>query len=307
MIPVSPLLRVIPMPLTLRSYTPDDLATLAALKNGRQPSPDEIAALARELGQPNLRPERDCVLAFDNGAPAGYAYLTHEPAIARGVLDIMGSGAHKGGGVGDALLAETEARAHNAGLAVLHVDVPESDEPRWRAFANRGWRRVRTHLHLSRSSTERVKAPLPDGMTLRMAERDDAPAVTNVQNAAFSGSWGYALNTPKEIEYRIFDLSSLRPDPVLLLEERGGLVAYCWCRLEAHDGAGLVGMVGVLPDRQGQGLGRAVTAAGVNALLDLGGPPLIITVDSENPPAIRVYESVGFTLAWRSFWFELRL
>ena len=197
------------MTLTLRSYTSADLASLAALKRGRQPSAEEVDALARELAQPNLHPERDCVLAFNAGAPAGYAYLTYEPAISRGVLDIMGSGKHAGGGAGDALLAETASRARNAGLAVLQVDVPEADEPRRRAFADRGWRHVRTHLHLARNSRERAESALPNGMTLRMAERSDAPAITSVQNAAFTGSWGYAPNTPQEIEYRIFDLPAI--------------------------------------------------------------------------------------------------
>ena len=292
------------MPLALRSYTHDDLSTLAALKRGRSPSPAEVGALARELAQPNLRPERDCILAFDGDAPAGYAYLTHEPAIGRAVLDIMGSGKHTGGGAGDALLAEVASRAKDAGLAILHVDVPEADEPRRRAFADRGWRHVRTHLHLVRNSPEPVGVPIPKGMTLRMADRAAAAAVTDLQNAAFSGSWGYAPNTPDEIEYRIFDLPALSPDPVVLLEESGLLVGYCWCHRETSPGPGVVGMVGVLPHRQGEGLGRAVTAAGVDALLGLGAAPLEITVDSENPPAIHVYESVGFALAWRSLWYE---
>ena len=295
------------MPITVRSYAPADLPALASLKQGRAATPAEVAALARELAQPNLRPERDCVLAFDGGAPAGYAYLTHEPALSRGVLDVMGSGSHAGGGAGDALLAETYARARDAGLAVLHVDVPESDEPRRRAFAERGWRRVRTHLHLEREGREPVAAPVPPGMTLRMAERADAPTVTRLQNAAFAGSWGYAPNTPEEIEHRIFDQAEFRPDPVVLLEGDGGAVGYCWCRRETSPGRGYVGMVGVLPELQGRGLGRAVTGAGVDALLASGAQGVDITVDSENPGAIRVYEGVGFALSWRSVWYELRM
>ena len=64
-------------------------------------------------------------------------------------------------------------------------------------------------------------------------------------------------------------------------------------------------MVGVLPERQSGGLGRIVTRAGIAQLIELGAPALEITVDSENPPAIRVYESLGFTLDWRSFWYQL--
>ncbi len=297
-----------PNPPTIRSYTPDDLETLAALRLRHAPSPVEAAALARWLAQPNIDAGRDCMLAFnDDGTPAGFAVLIREPAIGRGVVEINGSNQHRGGGAGDALLREVSERGRAAGLDVLQVDVPESDEARRKAFAERNWTHIRTHLHLRREGTKRTNIPAPDGMTLRLAGPADAPAVTDVQNTAFTGSWGYAPNTPEEIAYRIFELPDLRPDPVVLLEEDGALVGYCWCHREAEDAPGIVGMVGVLPGRQGKGLGRAVTGAGMDALLELGSPSLEITVDSENPPAIRVYESLGFVLDWRSFWYELRL
>ena len=297
-----------PNPPTIRSYTPADREALAALRLGHAPSSGETAALARWLAQPNIAAERDCILAFDeDGAPAGYAILIREPAVGRAVLEVQGSGEHRGGGAGDALLREASARARAAGLAMLHVDVPESDEARRTAFAERGWAHVRTHLHLRRDGNAPTGAEAPTGMTLRLAVPADAPAVTEAQNAAFAGSWGYAPNTPEEIAYRIFELPDLRPDPVVLLEENGRLVGYCWCHREAADAPGVVGMVGVSPERQGMGLGRVVTGAGMDRLLELGAPSLVITVDRENPPAIRVYESLGFTLDWRSFWYELRL
>jgi ribosomal protein S18 acetylase RimI-like enzyme len=139
-----------------------------------------------------------------------------------------------------------------------------------------------------------------------LAAREDAPAITELQNAAFTGSWGYAPNTPDEIEYRIFDLPLPGPDPVLLLEQEGGILAYCWDHREGN-GPGFVGMVGVHPSQQGQGLGRIVTAAGVNYWVERGVLPVDITVDSENTPAVRLYESLGFELQWRSLWYELTL
>ncbi len=70
---------------------------------------------------------------------------------------------------------------------------------------------------------------------------------------------------------------------------------------------GIVGMVGVWPDRQGKGYGKVVTGLGINHLLGIGAKPIEITVDSENPSAIRIYENVDFTIDWRSFWYELAL
>ena len=66
-------------------------------------------------------------------------------------------------------------------------------------------------------------------------------------------------------------------------------------------------MVGTAPAEQARGLGRAVTAAGVNDLIEAGATPIDITVDAENPPALRLYERLGFTVRWRSVWYELRI
>ena len=159
-----------PNPPSIRSYTPADLETLAALRLQRSPSPVDAAALARWLAQPNIDAGRDCMLAFnDDGSPAGFACLIREPAIGRGVLEVNGSNQHRGGGAGDALLREVYERGRTAGLDVLQVDVAESEEARREAFAKRGWVHVRTHLHLRREGTGRANVPVPDGMTLRLA------------------------------------------------------------------------------------------------------------------------------------------
>jgi mycothiol synthase len=65
--------------------------------------------------------------------------------------------------------------------------------------------------------------------------------------------------------------------------------------------------VGVLPDQQGKGLGKLATAAGIDHLISMGATPVEITVDSDNAPAIHVYESVGFRLDHRSVWYERAL
>ena len=294
-----------PNALTIRSYTQDDLATLATLQRERPPSPDEVADTERTLAQTNLAPERDCALSFDGATPVGYAYLTHEPSIARGVLDYGVAPERDDPHVEGALIAEAAARARSAGLTIVHIDVPESNEARRALLTQLGWTHVRTHLHLRRDNTPPADVPLRDGLTTRPARREDAPAIARIQNAAFTGSWGYAPNTAEEVEYRVFDLPSLRPDPVVILEERGEPIAYCWNHRESEDAPGIVGMVGVLPERQSGGLGRIVTRAGIAQLIELGAPRLEITVDSENPPAIRVYESLGFTLDWHSLWYQL--
>jgi ribosomal protein S18 acetylase RimI-like enzyme len=285
---------------TIRSFEWGDLPTLAALQQAND------GDVERWLRQPNLQPERDCILAYAGDEPIGYAYLMVETTISRGVL-ISGTAEGAGASVARALLGEAAAAARALGLGVLQVDVPEADSVARLLCEESTMRYIRTHHHMRRDGNETVDVAMPAGAATRLASRDDVAAVTELQNAAFTGSWGYAPNTEEEIRYRIFDLPSEAPDPVVLLEIDGHLMAYCWNHRDSPTSPGIVGMVGVWPDQQGKGYGKMVTGAGINHLLGMGARPVEISVDSENPPAIRVYENVGFSLDWRSFWYELAL
>lgn len=83
----------------------------------------------------------------------------------------------------------------------------------------------------------------------------------------------------------------------------GGIAAYHWTKTHA-DGAGLsddesvgeVYVVGVDPAWQGTGLGRALTLAGLRHLRDRGLPWVHLYVDGDNEAAVRLYESLGFSM-----------
>jgi mycothiol synthase len=63
-------------------------------------------------------------------------------------------------------------------------------------------------------------------------------------------------------------------------------------------------VVGVDPDAQGGGLGKALTLAGLRYLHGRDLPRAILYVESDNAPAIAVYSKLGFALLDRGAQYE---
>jgi mycothiol synthase len=100
------------------------------------------------------------------------------------------------------------------------------------------------------------------------------------------------------------DLDELESEPwfnaedFLVLEHGDAMIGYCWLKVEAASiDSGTTGelyVVGVDPDRQGEGLGRRLVAAGLDRLDSRGIRTASLYVEGDNDPALALYRSVGF-------------
>jgi mycothiol synthase len=79
----------------------------------------------------------------------------------------------------------------------------------------------------------------------------------------------------------------------LLLFDGEEIVGYCWLKVE--HGIGEFYVVGVSPERQGEGLGRRLVDAGLSHLSRRGIHTAGLYVEGDNLPALALYRSVGFT------------
>jgi mycothiol synthase len=72
------------------------------------------------------------------------------------------------------------------------------------------------------------------------------------------------------------------------------ILGFHWTKVHP-DGVGEVYVVAVNPRAAGRGIGKVLTAAGLQHLRRLGLATVILYVDGDNDPAIAVYEGAGFT------------
>jgi mycothiol synthase len=87
------------------------------------------------------------------------------------------------------------------------------------------------------------------------------------------------------------------PDGLLLVEADGRVAGSCWTKVhaDAHPPMGEIYVIGVDPDYQGRGWGRALTEAGLDWLAERGLTVGMLYVDADNVAAVSLYRSMGFT------------
>lgn len=240
------------------------------------------------------------VLAGSDDAPDGVAALVPEGEGA--VLELVVRPEARRRGVATALAEEAAVVVEQRGLqdAVsvwAHGMLPGAAE----LAAAHGLRPVRELRRMAADSA--ALAPLtspelPEGVRLRPYSpgADDA-AWLELNAAAFADHPEQGSLTQADLEDRRgedwFDAAGF------LLAEReadGALLGYHWTKVEGDGSVGEVYAVGVSPDAQGLGLGRALTVAGLVHMRDRGAERVDLYVDADNTAAVRLYEKLGFRL-----------
>ena len=207
-----------------------------------------------------------------------------------GSVDLAVAPAARGGGLGTELAA-----------AALAGDEPVSawshnDHPAAAVLAARhGLRRARELWVLRRPSSELPALVVPNGVTVRGYREEDRDEVLRVNAAAFAHHPEQGSMDADDLAARMSE-AWFDPAGLLVADAGTGLRGFHWTKQHSSD-LGEVYVVAIDPAAQGQGLGRVLTLAGLWHLQGVGVDEVLLYVESDNTPAVHVYEGLGFTHA----------
>ena len=237
------------------------------------------------------------VRSGDHSQLIGYAHLDlRSPGAPAGHLVVRPD--QRRHGIGSALAAALSEQATPSDLRVWsHGDLAAA-----RAFAeNAGWQAVRELRKMRLPASAPVAEPrYPDGVVVRTFRPGaDEDAWVAVNGAAFRDHPEQGRITVADVRDRESQ-AWFEPDGFFLAERDDELVGSHWTKVHAATDEepehGEVYVVGVRPDQQGSGLGKALTLTGVQYLRRRG-LDVVLYVDGDNAAAVATYERIGFVVA----------
>ncbi|MBE0518973.1 MAG: GNAT family N-acetyltransferase [Thermoplasmata archaeon] len=254
-------------------------------------------------------------LALSGGKAIAYgeAFIAHgklELGKKEGYAKIEVSPEYRGNGVEEELVRRAESYMVGKGIMFARASSTAEDDWRINLLRVSGYQMVRVFNSMLAKNVENlVKISPPegcelDGRLLTDCSDEEIELFADIVTETFKGQFNYEPYPPSRL-MNIRDTSQdtfrvtyasvdgncvgafLTEDSMVLNRER-----------EKKEGWILLG--GVREGHRGRGIGRALIADGVNWLVTRGIENVYIGVDTENPTAFGLYQSLGFEVQYRN-------
>jgi mycothiol synthase len=274
------------------------LAQAAADADGAYPLAEHVVLHLRHGGDPPAVH----LLARDDGRLAGYAHVDTTDRVDGAAAELMVHPDARRRGLGRSLVAEALAVARQSDPRGRLRLWAHGDHPGAAALAAcLGFSRTRVLLQLRRSLFAPIPEPvLPPDVRLRSFRPGvDEEAWLALNARAFADHPEQGRWTEADLRARIAE-PWFDPAGFLLAERDGRLVGFHWTKIHGgsgghqHQPIGEVYVLGVDPDAHAQGLGSALTLAGLRHLRQWGLDQAMLYVDESNSAAVTLYTGLGF-------------
>jgi mycothiol synthase len=287
----------------LRPATYEDLQAVFALLAAR-----DVA----DLGQPDIvlqdladrwnagefgLAENTLVTELSDGRIAAYAEANRQGGL------IVVAPEHEDDEIASALLEWSERRQRELGHRQFGQLVAARNARGGQLVERAGYRPVRHVWRMVRGLERPDELPvprLPPGIAMRAPDVDgDAAALHAIDAESFAPLADYrpiSTSTFTEEHLRVHDVDLALSS---VAEQAGHIVGFLLTRRWQDEGAGFVDLLAVHPDHQRRGIGSALLLTAFSRIAAAGLHAAQLTVASDNPRALALYESAGMTVRFQ--------
>ena len=225
-----------------RNYEPADFSDYVLLiakaeklePTGRCVSPQFVA---EQLGRPNYSPEEDLFVLCSEDM-IGYMDVKPELTIGRVILDCWISPEHRRRGLARKLLSYATDRAKLLGAKAVHINIRKDNVAAMRVLSELGFSLVRRFLELGLDIADVAELDMVRAIPgCRHLEPGEEDKLSQFQNRAFAGTWGYQPNTVEEMTFRVNSSTCSRED-IAVIHEGDKAIGYCWAGISYEEGQG---------------------------------------------------------------------
>lgn len=156
---------------------------------------------------------------------------------------------------------------------------------------------MRTDTGLSLDSLPETQAP--EGVEIRSFAPGDEDGWLSVNNAAFDWHPEQGGQTRADID-AVVTAADFDPETFVIATRDGEVIGFHQTKITDTDDEGRLGevyVVGVDPRIHAKGVGKALTVEGMRRMVAAGAETIELYVESDNAPALGLYERLGFHVA----------
>jgi mycothiol synthase len=292
----------------LRPPVPDDAPAVLAVRVARQVADlgfadETLEDLLDEWRSSDVELAADArVVESAGGEIIGYIIVARPGTLA------AVHPAHEGRGAGARLLEWGERRECERGRELHRQWVAATNATARTLLTAAGYAVARSYWRMVCSLDDAVGVevpaarpePPPAGYRFRPVESDrDAASLHALDALSFAERPDYVPESLREFSDEHLRAHDFDAGLSLVAEHGGDLAGFLLARRWGDDAVGYVDLLAVHPRHRGRGLGKRLLATAFAAFAVAGLREAQLSVDSDNPRALRVYERAGMRIRFQ--------